>query len=119
MELHALGLAELVAGGLDGDVWEVAGHELQQQRPRSQRHTGMVARNAFDHLLQHRRGGMTCVELTAEYAGDAERPHDYDHQNDRQRVTEDAHSTLIWPGLTSRILCWSAAQSMHLASFLG
>jgi hypothetical protein len=59
------------------------------------------------------------VELAADEGAKAECHHDYDYQDDRQWVTEDAQPTLIWPGLTRRILRLRMMQSMHAINSSG
>ena len=67
VDLHALGLADLIARGLDVDVRVVAGHVLhQKRRQRAERHVGIVLDHALDDRGHHAVGAAAGVQLAGQ-----------------------------------------------------
>ena len=97
--LHALGVADVVAGGVDRDVLVVTGQVLQQEWARAERCGGAV----LDHALGRRGhdvvGAVAGIEFAADQTGDAQRRHDDENQDDRHGVAAEAEAAFGFHGL--------------------
>ena len=89
VDLHALGLADLVACGLDMDIRVVAGDVLHQERRKcAERHAGFVLHHAPGRLGDDLVRAAAGVQLARQQARRDQRDDDDDGQDDRQRIAE-------------------------------
>ena len=103
LQLHPLGVLDLVARGLDRDVGVVVGQYLpRHQRRHPERRGGLVfdlaCRCCCDLVIRL----VTDVQLYADRPGDDDGDHDDEDQQDRQRVAKSALLFLYLGGLVCR-----------------
>ena len=108
VDLHALGVANLVARGLDRDVGVVPGDVLHQERRHdAERHDGLVLHHALDglgHDLFARLRAYSSPPSSAAHTSATTMTSD---QDDRQRIAEEAR--LIFTGASEPVAEVSAS----------